>query len=701
MTSKIPRLELKKNGLTRLSNSNKNIFIRRVFPNKNEIIKTQSGFPDKIPIKNNGLSSNTSVKKLNSIQRISIIDYENKNLNSKNNNKELIKKNTSMKINKKFDASNKENQIINQKDKIEHKRTQKKIIRKMGNETKLLIKQNLSIMKNKIKKQVLNKYNRISIMLNAPEKGKNLFKENIKTISQINNNNDLNKKSLKKESLISQSKTMCIENGKTTDEEEDGELEENKVINISNDDEDIEYTLKYDKNNKSDKKNKIKSRINNGKFEPNFNSKKEKIICELKKQVNNPDINIMLRKKNNGVNLATNNNFKINNSINNEIRKENCQQNYINIINNFDIINIINRKEQNKKLNKSNQSNSKLYKTEDISKEDTIKLNPALEKKFKINGLNIVYNDSNKNSQKTISEKNQNKEAFNVPKTVRNINHKIKRIYLSKQYNVNQTISIGEIDTSNNNIRKKWDNKNFIPLVNASLVKKDEIRKNKITFFKKILIDNLNQNKTIVENNSSKNTLKHINFGDNNKKKREMLFSLSDKKIKNENINILSFHFKRNQHITERNRSLKNIINNISNDNDNNISKNYNSNIDSDLNIQEKKLNLISSEINKFKTKQKFSIPNKYSFSLDKIIDKNINNNNNTEETKDFDFMQRYQKKKKYKTFHIKFDSLNLVKYKNDSFINGHGIVMKRGDLLNNLRKIKYNYTNLDESKIN
>ncbi len=697
MTSKIPRLELKKNGLTRLSNSNKNIFIRRVFPNKNEIIKTQSGFPDKIPIKNNGLSSNTSVKKLNSIQRISIIDYENKNLNSKNNNKELIKKNTSMKINKKFDASNKENQIINQKDKIEHKRTQKKIIRKMGNETKLLIKQNLSIMKNKIKKQVLNKYNRISIMLNAPEKGKNLFKENIKTISQINNNNDLNKKSLKKESLISQSKTMCIENGKTMDEEEDGELEENKVINISNDDEDIEYTLKYDKNNKSDKKNKIKSRINNGKFEPNFNSKKEKIIFELKKQVNNPDINIMLRKKNNGVNLATNNNFKINNSINNEIRKENCQQNYINIINNFDIINIINRKEQNKKLNKSNQSNSKLYKTEDISKEDTIKLNPALEKKFKINGLNIVYNDSNKNSQKTISEKNQNKEAFNVPKTVRNINHKIKRIYLSKQYNINQTISIGEIDTSNNNIRKKWDNKNFIPLVNASLVKKDEIRKNKITFFKKILIDNNNQNKTIVENNSSKNTLKHINFGDNNKKKREMLFSLSDKKIKNENINILSFHFKRNQHITERNRSLKNIINNISNDN--NISKNYNSNIDSDLNIQEKKLNLISSEINKFKTKQKFSIPNKYSFSLDKIIDKNINNN--TEETKDFDFMQRYQKKKKYKTFHIKFDSLNLVKYKNDSFINGHGIVMKRGDLLNNLRKIKYNYTNLDESKIN
>ena len=698
MTSKIPRLELKKNGLTRLSNSNKNIFIRRVFPNKNEIIKTQSGFPDKIPIKNNGLSSNTSVKKLNSIQRISIIDYENKNLNSKNNNKELIKKNTSMKINKKFDASNKENQIINQKDKIEHKRTQKKIIRKMGNETKLLIKQNLSIMKNKIKKQVLNKYNRISIMLNAPEKGKNLFKENIKTISQINNNNDLNKKSLKKESLISQSKTMCIENGKTMDEEEDGELEENKVINISNDDEDIEYTLKYDKNNKSDKKNKIKSRINNGKFEPNFNSKKEKIICELKKQVNNPDINIMLRKKNNGVNLATNNNFKINNSINNEIRKENCQQNYINIINNFDIINIINRKEQNKKLNKSNQSNSKLYKTEDISEENTIKLNPALEKKFKINGLNIVYNDSNKNSQKTISEKNQNKEAFNVPKTVRNINHKIKRIYLSKQYNINQTISIGEIDTSNNNIRKKWDNKNFIPLVNASLVKKDEIRKNRITFFKKILIDNNNQNKTIVENNSSKNTLKHINFGDNNKKKREMLFSLSDKKIKNENINILSFHFKRNQHITERNCSLKNIINNISNDN--NISNNYNSNIDSDLNIQEKKLNLISSEINKFKTKQKFSIPNKYSFSLDKIIDKNINNNN-TEETKDFDFMQRYQKKKKYKTFHIKFDSLNLVKYKNDSFINGHGIVMKRGDLLNNLRKIKYNYTNLDESKIN
>ena len=697
MTSKIPRLELKKNGLTRLSNSNKNIFIRRVFPNKNEIIKTQSGIPDKIPIKNNGLSSNTSVKKLNSIQRISIIDYENKNLNSKNNNKELIKKNTSMKINKKFDASNKENQIINQKDKIEHKRTQKKIIRKMGNETKLLIKQNLSIMKNKIKKQVLNKYNRISIMLNAPEKGKNLFKENIKTISQINNNNDLNKKSLKKESLISQSKTMCIENGKTMDEEEDGELEENKVINISNDDEDIEYTLKYDKNNKSDKKNKIKSRINNGKFEPNFNSKKEKIICELKKQVNNPDINIMLRKKNNGVNLATNNNFKINNSINNEIRKENCQQNYINIINNFDIINIINRKEQNKKLNKSNQSNSKLYKTEDISEENTIKLNPALEKKFKINGLNIVYNDSNKNSQKTISEKNQNKEAFNVPKTVRNINHKIKRIYLSKQYNINQTISIGEIDTSNNNIRKKWDNKNFIPLVNASLVKKDEIRKNKITFFKKILIDNNNQNKTIVENNSSKNTLKHINFGDNNKKKREMLFSLSDKKIKNENINILSFNFKRNQHITERNRSLKNIINNISNDN--NISKNYNSNIDSDLNIQEKKLNLISSEINKFKTKQKFSIPNKYSFSLDKIIDKNINNN--TEETKDFDFMQRYQKKKKYKTFHIKFDSLNLVKYKNDSFINGHGIVMKRGDLLNNLRKIKYNYTNLDGSKIN
>ena len=155
----------------------------------------------------------------------------------------------------------------------------------------------------------------------------------------------------------------------------------------------------------------------------------------------------------------------------------------------------------------------------------------------------------------------------------------------------------------------------------------------------------------------------------------------------------------RNMHITERNNSINNTINEIDN---NYLYK------DNDLDIQEKKLKLICSEMNKYKFRKKFINVNKNNFSLDKKSNKSNNNSDeNNEEEIDIkikdnnNLIQSNKLKNKFKTFHIKINPLNIFKIKNDNCINGNKLIVKRGDLLNRLRKIKQNYTNIEVSSIN
>ena len=60
------------------------------------------------------------------------------------------------------------------------------------------------------------------------------------------------------------------------------------------------------------------------------------------------------------------------------------------------------------------------------------------------------------------------------------------------------------------------------------------------------------------------------------------------------------------------------------------------------------------------------------------------------------------KKKKRHKTFHLKLNpALNIIKTENNNFANGNKLVIKRGDLLNKLRKIKRNFNNAELSNIN
>ena len=70
----------------------------------------------------------------------------------------------------------------------------------------------------------------------------------------------------------------------------------------------------------------------------------------------------------------------------------------------------------------------------------------------------------------------------------------------------------------------------------------------------------------------------------------------------------------------------------------------------------------------------------------DKIEKINIKLNNNIH--------QIDKKNKKLKAIHLKLGYLNIINIKNDNLINGNKLVIKRGELLNKLRKIKKDYTN-------
>ena len=179
-----------------------------------------------------------------------------------------------------------------------------------------------------------------------------------------------------------------------------------------------------------------------------------------------------------------------------------------------------------------------------------------------------------------------------------------------------------------------------------------------------------------------------------------MLFNFSNKKLKNENYSYINFHSKRmnsfiskrNKHITERNNSI-------------NIMKkgNNNSKIDHDLDLQEKKLELIRSEISQEKIKDELNKTNQYAISVDDICENSFDKNKMEEIA---EMKGNKINHKKYKTFHIKVNSLNMLKKsknikKNDNNKDKSSdiIVIKRGDLLNRLRNIKHNYSIMENGK--
>ena len=730
MSLLLRKINLRKNNPINLinSNSNKTIFLKKFLAKKIDESNVKNELPEKSFIKKNNNILNTSVKKNRYKKKININDYENKrtvtnNGNLNNNKSLLIKKNTSIKMRKKLDFENKENQRINHKEKIGNKKIQKKALKLVVNNAKIKIKQNSSNIKKNIKTQILNNEKSIKLLklLNNIENNSEKEKNKIKTSARnsINSNKkekikEINiniNKSPNKTLMISHDQKNIIENGKSN-EQEDEELEENKIINASHDD-DLEYIFKYEGNKNSEKKQKFKTSFCPKKTRPFITVKKEYTKYGLKEKNENPGYQIIHRKINSEDNFLNDKNIKLYNSINiNE--KENSKSN-LNLINNFDIINIINKKEKYKQLFKSFQDNSYLNNSKEISEENSIKQYPTLEKKFQLNGLNIIYNGSKEEKE----GKNEINYIAKTNRIITPINKGISLIYHKKNnknkknnnLKANKTTIEREIYNTNiiqNKRRKKY----FVPIVSASLIKDKENSEKKLSLNEENLKNEKKEENIFEYNIFNTNSKNHINFGDNNKKKREILFNFRNNFITNYNLNNLSFRGnsffkKRNLHINERNNS----INHIMNDSDK-----INTNRDIDLDIQEKKLKLISTEISKYKFRKK--LHNICSFSLDKISDKknnnngkneeneeikNENNNNNNENNyKNNNILKSNKINKKYKTLHLKLNpAINIIKNENNNFANGNKLVIKRGDLLNKLRKIKQNFNKVELSCIN
>ena len=704
-------INIKKNNIIRLKNSNKILLIRHNLIKKEDDSIVQNEIPEKAIIKVNNCKTSISVKKVRQLKKISINDNENKStilkkLKTNKTNKSLFsKKNTVMTEKKKLDNENNENQKMNLKEKITHNRIQRKPLNLDSNDDKIKIGKNSNINDIKMKFLKISKSNKLNKLLNDIDINLNEEKNN-KNITFINNNNSNQKDEIKEKNSnktfidLSTQKTI-IENGKT--KEDDEELEANKCINTSHDD-DLEYIFKYDRKKSPEKKSHFNTSIIPKKTKKKFiDLKKNDEKNNMKKKFAKKRINIIHKKMNSDNFFLNESDKKGYNSIN--------DKSYINLINNFDIINIISNKEKNKKVTNSIYNNPNFNNSKELSEENFIKQCPTLEKKFQLNGLNIIYKDINE----SLEERPQKEDYSYINKTSRNIKPMHKSIFNLNSKNSNninnrnQTITLNYFNDAKalqNNRKKNY----FIPNEIASLTKIEEPRKERINFNKK-KSNNSNDNKNKIINNTllnsfGKNRKNHINFGANNQKKKEILFNFNDKIKKIDNIRYLAFRSKRtnsfinkrNMHISERNNSFANFIINDS--------EKDNSNRDADLVIQEKKLNLLSSEIQKYKFRKKlYNISNACSFSFNKITGNNLYKNKNEEEiiikrNKNY-ILQRNKQNKKYKTFHLKINPLNINKNKNDIFSYGDKLVIKRGDLLNRLRKIKHDYINVELSSIN
>ena len=669
MTSLLSNKEIKKNNLSQINHSNKNILLKKEEnnnKNKEDIIYHKD-LHEKIILRKNALLTNTSVKKIKQIKKISISDNENK----------AIK----MKRNKKSDSPNKENKRINNKEKNEVKKvTKKKTLKNIVDSAKIRIKQNLpnKINKNINNKEIVKNKNKLSIFLNNSENIRKIETLKRKENERIINNQSLNKKKcikkLKKKDntrlLKSQNQSIIIKNDKNENVDPFEETLNSK---------DLEYTFKYERKHMSEQKIRVKEGESIVNIIPLMRMRREHIKYSIKKKRQNSNINIKQQKLVYEDDL-NNSYLKKYNSINNEIENN---RSYINIINNFDIINIINKKEETKKLSSSIQKNI-LNHTQELSKK-RIKQNKSITNKNIIDTKIIKILGKPKENKKII-KKNKIKEKSYGPMTMRNTNSSINNIELLNTDKINNNNSF----INNNILQNKWEKNYFIPIVSASLINGEEKLKEKNRYLKK-----LNTEKGSLENYLRKNkNKKSTNFGDNNKKKREMLFNFSNKKLKNENYSYIdfqskrtnSFISKRNKHITERNNSINIMKNN-----------NYDSNIDNDLNLQEKKLELIRNEISQEKIKLRMNKSNRCEISVDNLSD------NSLDKHKMEEIIERQGNKdnnKKYKAYHVKLNSINLLKKskKKDGRDSCDTIIIKRGDLLNRLRKIKHNYAIMENN---
>ena len=677
MASLLPNKGTKKSVLSQISNSNKNIFMKKHENKKKEEIIYHNDLHEKILLRKNALLTNTSVKKIKQIKKISINDNE---------SKFLITKST-----KKLDSSNKENHGINNKEKNDLKKSAKKtILKNIVDSAKFQIKESFpkKVNNNKTKESIKSK-NQLSILLNNSN---NISK--IKTYQKKEEEKNNNKSPIKKKFKKNQNKVK-----KEKEKEKEIEIENNSLLvsqNISsilkNEKEDIfenslksgdiEYALKYERKNMSEQKIRVQGEGKVGNIIPLMKMKKDHIKYSLKKKKVKPNISIK-NKKLEYEDDFDNSYLKKYNSINNE--KE-TNRSYIGIINNFDIINIINKKEETKKLSSSLQKNN-LNHTQELLQKRILKPNNSISinhiNKKVTNVLKKSVRSGEKINENVNKEKEKDKEKPYGSKTRRN------------KYPENNNFHLLNTEKKNKNksFINKWDKQYFIPIVSASLFggacEDKEKDKEKSKYFKKINTDN-RLLKAYVTNNK-----KPINFGDNNKKKREMLFNFSNKKLKNENYSYINFHTKRtnsfiskrNKHITERNNSINN----------NMKKENYISNIDNDLDLQEKKLELIRSEISQEKIKDKLNKTSKYAISVDDICENSFDKNKIEEIV---EMQENKINHKKYKTFHIKVNSLNklkkskIIKKKgNNNDKIGDIMIIKRGDLLNRLRNIKHNYS--------
>ena len=687
MASLLTNKGTKKNALSQISNSNKNIFMKKDENKKNDEIIYHNDLHEKILLRKNALLTNTSVKKMKQIKKISINDNE---------SKFLITKST-----KKLDSSNKENHGINNKEKNDLKKSaKKKILKNIEDSAKFRLKESFpkKVNKNiKTKESIKNK-NQLSILLNNSD---NISK--IKAYQKKEEEKNNNKSPIKKNFTKNQHK---VKKEKEKNKEEEKEIENNSLLvsqNISsiikNEKEDIfenslksgdiEYTLKYERKNMSEQKIRFQGEGKVGNIIPLMKMKKDHIKYSLKKKKVKANISIKSKKLEYEDDFD-NSYLKKYNSINNE--KE-TNRSYIDIINNFDIINIINKKEETKKLSSSIQKNS-LNHTQELSQKRILKPNNSISinqiNKKIINVLTNSVRSCEKMNENVSKEKEKGKEKSYGSKTRRKKYPENNNFHLLNTEKKNKNKSF--INNNGMQNQNKWDKKYFIPIVSASLLggacedKEKDKEKNK--YFKKINTDN-RLLKVYMTNNK-----KSINFGDNNKKKREMLFNFSNKKLKNENYSYINFHTKRtnsfiskrNKHITERNNSINNMK-----------KENYISNIDNDLDLQEKKLELIRSEISQEKIKDKLNQTSKYAISVDDICQ------NSFDKKKIEEIVEMQGNKinhKKYKTFHIKVNSLNKLKKSNNIKNKDNNndkindiMVIKRGDLLNRLRNIKHNYS--------
>ena len=647
--------EIKKNYLSQNNPSNKHISIK-----KDENIKKEELIHnDKINIKKNFIT-NTSVKKINKLKKISIND---------------IGKRVPLKTKKKLDTSNKENHIINQKEKkITKNSNQKMILKKIVNEAKIQIKQNFPKVKKNLKSNMLYKNNiKIHsnnsdyIIENSPNKNKEAINEEAKK------NNKIIKS---KENSVSPKITKAIKNEKSEENLINDNLIKNQII--------MQNTLRYKKKNMSEKKNTNSEDFNRD-YEPLIKMKKEHIKYSMERKRDKQKMNIENKRLSfEGVNRnCTSSYFNNFNSNNDEIENKN---NYINIINNFDIINIINLKEQTKKLSSIQNNLSVNYTREPKGKKIYKQYSTS-----KSSSNKIKTNLTNKSNENIIGLKvNNNSNETDIPISIRNINYSNYDLSLLNSERGKDNNSF--VEKNNEMIQSKWDNKFFIPIISASLVNNvEEAKKENMKCY--IKINNKNTSFSGHMHNINK---KSVNFGDNNKKKREMLFNFSNKKIKNDSSKYINFHskrtnsfiLKRNKHITERNNSM------------NMMSQNYNSNLDFDLNQQEKKLELLKNEISQEKKKGELNRSNICAISVDNISDYSYDKNNKNKE----ELMNLKDKKinaKQCKTFHIKVNSFNAIKENNNNNNmiknNGEKMIVKRGDLLKRLRNIKHNYSEMEK----